>query len=223
MILRLGSALMCLAAALLTAPAAAQKRITYCCIGDNGRQMCSDVLPKECYGKAYREVSPRGIVLRHVPAPLTAGERAAREAEEKKAREEEARRLEQDRRNRALLATYTSEKDIDAARDRAVADLQKAIKAARENQAELAMKKQKLDSEAEFYKKNTMPAPLQAQIHTNDTEMKAQQAAIDGKLKEIEAAKARYEDEKRRFLELTKQPAERAGPQPSAGATARPR
>ncbi|HRG71572.1 MAG TPA: hypothetical protein PLH95_08025, partial [Thauera aminoaromatica] len=42
----------------------------YCCdVG--GQPVCGDILPAACYGRAYREMSPSGIVRRTVPAPLT--------------------------------------------------------------------------------------------------------------------------------------------------------
>ncbi|MBI4989224.1 MAG: hypothetical protein HZC23_10425 [Rhodocyclales bacterium] len=220
MMLRLGSALMLLGAALLPAPAAAQGRFTYCCIDDNGKQACSDVLPKECYGRAYREINAQGVTKRRVDAPLTAEQRAIKDAEAKKAREEELKRLEQDRKNRALLATYATEQDIDYARGRAVADIEKAIKALQEKQAELASRKQQLDNEAEFYKKKPMPQQLQAQMRDNDTEMKAQQTAIEGRQKEIDVVKARYEDEKMRYRALTNK---KAAAPAASGADARPR
>lgn len=224
--IRSGSALLLLVAAMLPLPATAQGRKTYCCTDANGRQACSDVLPQQCYGRAYREINAQGVTIRRVDAPLTAEQRAARDAEARKAKEEEARRMEQDRRNRALLATYTSEQDIDLTRDRAVADIRKSIKATQEKQAELAKQKQKLDAEAEFYRKSPMPPQLQAQIRDNDTEMKVHQAAIDDRHKEIEAVKARYESEKLRYRELTQKKTvgkpEPAAP-PPAGANARPR
>lgn len=226
MTLRLGSALMILAAAAQTAPATAQGRATFCCTDDRGTQVCSDVLPRQCYGRAYREINPQGVTVRRIDAPLTADQRAAKETEERKAKEEQVRRLEQDRKDRALLATYTSENDVDAARDRAVADIQKAIAAAQDKLAELEKQGQKLDGEAEFYKKKTMPAALQAQIDTNASEKLAQRTAIATKQKDIETAKARYENDKRRYRELTgKTPAggtAAAAAKPSA-ADSRPR
>ncbi|MDT3737403.1 MAG: hypothetical protein ROZ00_14335 [Denitratisoma sp.] len=225
MMLRLGSALMLLPA-VLPLSVAAQGRISYCCTDNNGKQICSDVLPQQCYGKAYREINSRGITVRRVDAPLNAEQRAAKEAEAKKAKEEEARRLEQDRKNRALLATYASEQDIDYARDRAIADVQKTIKAAQDKQAELAGRQKKLDAEAEFYKKKPMPSQLQSQLRDNETEMKAQQAAIDGKQKDIEALKARFEEEKLRYRELTRKTVPGKSEPPAApppGAAARPR
>jgi hypothetical protein len=210
--------LLLLAAVLLPSQSAAQARTTYCCTGDNGRQICSDVLPEQCYGKAYREVNSRGMTVKKVEAPLTPEQRAVREAEAKQAREEELRRKEEDRRNRALLTTYSSEQDIDYARDRAVADIEKNIKAAQEKLAELNKRKQHLEEEAEFYKKKGPPPQLQAQMRDNDAEIKGQQAAIDARNKEIEAVRKRYEDEKLRYRELTRARGGRA-----TGADARPR
>ena len=63
MMLRLGSALMLLSAVMFPAPAAAQGRTTYCCTDDGGKQTCSDVLPKQCYGRAYREINAQGTTV----------------------------------------------------------------------------------------------------------------------------------------------------------------
>lgn len=228
---RLGSALtFCVALALpaMAAPqgrsTAPQGRITYCCTDDNGKQTCSDVLPQQCYGKAYREIDSRGITVRRVDAPLNAEQRAAKEAADKKAKEEEQKRLEQDRKNRALLATYTTEEDIDRARDRAVADIENSIRGMQEKQAELVKRKEQLDGEAEFYKKKALPPQLQSQVRVNEAEMKSQQAAIDGRKKEIELVKVRYAEEKARYRELTqKKSTDRGAAAPSAGSDARPR
>lgn len=226
MMLRLGSALLLSSVATFPAPAAAQGRTTYCCTDDGGKQTCSDVLPKQCYGRAYREINAQGVTTRRIDAPLTAEQRAQKEADAKKAKEEEARRLEQDRRNRALLATYASEQDIDYVRDRTVADIEKAIDGLRVKQDELAKRKQQLDTEAEFYKKKPMPPQLQSQMRDNEIEMKAQQAVIDGRQKEIGVVRARYEEEKTRYRELTKKKAAGgtgATAQGPAGADSRPR
>lgn len=191
---------------------------TFCCIDDKGRQVCSDVLPEQCYGRAYREISDRGVTIRRVDAPMTAEQRAAKEAEAKKAREEEKKRLEQERINRALLATYPTEQDIDYVRDRAVADLERSMMDNQAKHDELLKRQKKLNDEAEFYRKKAMPLELQAQIRENEKEIKAQLLAIENKKKEIEAVRAKYEQEKIRFRELT------GGAQkPAAGAEARPR
>jgi DNA repair exonuclease SbcCD ATPase subunit len=194
---------MCLLAATVVLPALAQARITYCCNDDQGRQVCADVLPQACYNRAYREIDARGITIRHVPAPLTPEQRAAKEAADRQAKEEEARRREQERKDRALLATYASERDIEEARERAIGEARKSIKAAQDKQAELMQRQKKLDDETEFYKNKPIPPALKAQLGENEAALKAQQAAIEGKLREIEALEARFEEEKRRYRTLT--------------------
>ena len=62
----------------------------YCCVDANGKQVCGDLLPQACYGRAYRELGPNGQTLRNVEAPLTAEQRATRSAEEAQRKVEEA-------------------------------------------------------------------------------------------------------------------------------------
>jgi hypothetical protein len=218
---RLGSAFAVFATCLLLA-SAAEARSIYCCKDERGLDACSDILPPACYGRAYREISERGNVIRRVDAPLTSEQRAAKEEERKKAKEAEKRQMEQERKNRALLATYSSEQDIDVMRDRNVAEMENAIRLSREKYDEAARKKKKIEDEAEFYRKKGLPPELRAALRESDNEMRAQQSAIEARQKEIEAVKARYEEEKIRYRELTsvKKPAPAV---PAAPAEARPR
>lgn len=187
---------------ILLAAGAAQAR-TFCCKDDKGIQVCADILPDVCYGRAYREVNERGMTVKRYDAPLTPEQRAQKEEEAKKAREVEKKRMEQERKDRALLATYTSEKDIDYMRDGAVAELEKAIQQARNKLDEAARKQQKFADEAEFYKKKGLPPEMKAAMRDNENEMKTQQAAIEAKQKEIEAVKAKYDGERERYRALT--------------------
>lgn len=177
-------------------------RIIFCCNDSHGKQVCSDVLPQQCYGKAYREITPQGTIVRRVDAPLTAQERALKEAADKKAREEEYRRLEQDRKDRALLATYASEKDIDETRDRAIQDVMKSIRFSQDKLDELTGQQKNLDNEAEFYKKDRIPAELKSRIRANQAAIKEQQSDIDHLNKETGTTRQRYEGEKQRYREL---------------------
>ena len=102
----------------------------FCCIDTNGKQICGDLLPQACYGRAYREIGDSGRTLRNVEAPLTAEQRALRAVEDEKRKAEEAARREQQRKDQALLNTYGNERDIEAMRTRAQDDVQKSIKAA---------------------------------------------------------------------------------------------
>ncbi|MFA6313131.1 MAG: hypothetical protein WCV99_09575 [Sterolibacterium sp.] len=175
---------------------------SYCCSDERGRQVCGDSLPKECYGRAYREVSERGTTLRQVEAPLTAEQQAKRDAEVADKKKAERAAVEEKRKNQALLNTYASEKDVDLARERALADVENRTKEVQLKLNDAIKRKQKLDGELEFYKKKPMPLELTEQIKASEGEIKAQQNAIEAKKKEIEQVRVRFDGEKKRYLEL---------------------
>lgn len=176
---------------------------TYCC-HDGGRRICSDRLPQECYGKAYSVLNAQGVVVHEEPAPLTPEQRARKAAEDKRKREAERARKEEERRNRILLQTYSSVDDIEVLRARAVQEIEKGREEAEELLAELMKRRQELANEAEFYQKRPMPAALAESIRTNEADILAQQSVVASKKKDIDAVNARYDEDRRRYLEITR-------------------
>ena len=112
------------AAALALAPLAAQAQgkagLTYRCTGKDGKRYYSSTIPRQCYGELVEQLNAQGMVVKRFDPEGEEKARAAKEAEAAKKREEAAARREEDRRNRALLATYTSAQDIEEARKRAL-------------------------------------------------------------------------------------------------------
>jgi len=184
---------------------------SYCCSDERGRQVCGDSLPRECYGRAYREVSERGTTLRQVEAPMTAEQQARRDAELAAKKKEERAAIEEKRKNQALLNTYASEKDVDLARARALADVENRTKEVQSKYNEALKRKQKLEGEREFYQKKPMPPELTEQIRASEAEIKAQQNAIEAKKKEMEQVGVRFDEEKKRYLELIRGGKDAAG------------
>lgn len=178
------------------------KGTVFCCM-DNGHQVCGDVLPMQCYGKGYREMSPQGTVRRLVEPPLTPEQLARREAEERAKRLELARQRAEQRRNQSLLETYSSVADIDARRDRALEGVDQDLKRAEARQGQLLKKRDSLNREAEFYLRKPMPAPLAAALRESDSELAAQNLVIEAKKREMEAIRTRYEQDRQRYIALT--------------------
>ena len=194
-------------------PAGAQtppKGTVFCCT-DNGHQVCGDVLPLQCYGKGYREVSPQGTVRRLVEAPLTPEQLARREAEERARRAEIASRRAELRRNQSLLETYSSVADIETRRDRAIEAVATELKQAEARRALMLKKREGLNREAEFYQKRHMPPALAAALRESDSELNAQGLLVEAKRRDIEAIRSRYEQDRTRYIMLT-------DPRPAAGA-----
>ncbi len=178
----------------------------FCCNNEAGRQVCGDVLPSACYGRAYRELGYTGRTARTVEAPLTGEQRVQRAAEEQRRSEQERLLNEQRRKDQALLNTYGSEKDIEIMRSRAERDLATAIKAAEERIAEIRRQRKKFEDEAEFYKKRQLPADVAKGLRDADQEIRAQESVIESKKKDLEAIRLKYDEDLRRFVELSKRP-----------------
>jgi hypothetical protein len=156
-------------------------------------------------------------VSKTVEAPLTAEQQARRDAEAAKKDVEAKKAAEERRRTLALLSTYSSEKNIDSVRDRNLAELDKSILEAQKRLEEARKKKQKLDSDKEFYQGKPLPDSVKSQVLENDREIQAQQTAIAEKTKEKEEVRNRFADEKKRYLELTgKKPGESSPVAPAA-------
>ena len=216
--MRLISALLFAASSVLALGAAAQTRI-YCCNDANGRKVCGDFLPAACQGRAYEERDSRGFVSKMVEAPLTQEQQARRDAEKAKKDEAQKKAAEDRRRTLALLSTYSSEKDINSARDRALVEVDKNMKQSQQRLEEANKKKLNLDNEKEFYKGKALPDQLKSQIRDNEKEIKAQRAAVDARAREMEDIRNRFADEKKRYLELTGKTATEAMPAAPAAET----
>lgn len=195
-----------LLAAGLLLPLASQAAGNLICCQVDGRKVCADSMPAQCIGKAYSLVNDRGMVVRHVEAPKSDEQKEQDAIAAKKKRDAElAEKLaekEQQRRDRALLDTYGSEKDIDALRSRAEQDVLTTIKQAEGRIAESQKRKKKLESEAEFYKNKALPDDVRKGIKEADSDIRAQQELIDLKQKDLLAVRAKYDAEKRRYREL---------------------
>lgn len=180
----------------------ASKGTVYCCT-DNGHQVCGDVLPPQCFGKSYREMSPQGTVRRTVEAPLTPEQLAKREAEERARRAEMTRQRAEMRRNQSLLETYSSVADIDSRRDRAIESVELELRQAEARHAQLIKKRSGLLREAEFFQKRAMPPALAASLRESDGELAAQNSIMEAKRRDIEAIRNRFEQDRSRYIALT--------------------
>ena len=197
---------------LAAAPASAQQRM-YKCKDSKGKTYYTQMPPTECLGKEIDELSKQGTVVKKREAALTPEQIAAREAEEKRKTEDEARAKEEKRKNQALLNTYSSEKDIEDSRQRALKQAEQATKDIDKRVAEAQKRTKDLAVEKEFYVKKPMPKKLQDDIKNNEIDIRGQQEMLAAKKKELGEINAKYDEDKRRYVELT------TGAKPKAAAS----
>lgn len=199
--MRLLSALLMTTTLFAAGEAAAQARI-FCCDDARGRKVCADFIPPQCANRAYEERDGKGRISKKYDAPLNPEQQARRDTELAKADIEKRKAVEAQRHSTALLASYANEKEIDSARDRALAAVEKNIQQSRSRLDAANKTKKKLDSEKASYKNNPLPAQTKSLIRDNESELRAQQAAVEAQTKEMDDIRARFAVEKQQYLTL---------------------
>jgi Domain of unknown function (DUF4124) len=204
--------------ALAAAPAFAQGRLFKCKDG-KGKTYYTQTPPTECLGMEIDELSKQGTVVKKRTAAPTPEQIATREAEEKRKKEDELVAKEEKRKNQALLNTYSSEKDIEDSRQRALKQAEQATKDIDKRIAEAQKRAKDLEAEKEFYAKKPMPKKLQDDIKNNEIDIKGQQETLAAKKKELGEINAKYDEDKRRYLELTTGAKQKAAAAPAGAAS----
>lgn len=191
------------AAVTLAAPAAAQTA-TYRCTAKDGKKYYSSTIPPQCIGRPIEQLNKQGLVVRRIDPEADEKAKAEKAAALAKKRESEAANREETRRNRALLATYTSERDIEDARGRALADNRKAMQDVEMRIGAVRKRRAGYDKELEFYKDGGQPpAKLAEDVHAADAEIQANEDLLAMKKKEVQHINARYDEDKKRYRQLT--------------------
>jgi len=178
---------------------------SYRCVGKDGKKYYGQSVPPQCLGMPVETLNAQGMVIKRINAAASAAEREKKATEDEERKKHEAVTKEEGRRTRALLATYTSAKEIENARARALLENQAAVKDV-ENKIALLKKRQgDLTKELDFFQgKNKPPAKLGQNIKDTEIDIKAQEGLLAAKKKEVDSINAKYDDDKRRYLDLTK-------------------
>ena len=195
-----GAALLLGALALtLAAPAHAT---TYKWIDDQGVVHYTDKIPPEALNKGNVELNKQGLPIKKTDPALTPEQRKAREAEEARAQQIAKDRALVERRDRALLATYTTESEIDLARNRAVSTIDAQVQSATAYSATLNKRKADLDGKKAALGDKPVPPVLEREAANIVEELAKQADLIAIKQKEIIVVNARYDADKKRWKEL---------------------
>ena len=193
-----------LAAGFFLAPLAAEAQ-SYRCTGKDGKKYYGSAVPPQCLGMPVEQMNAQGMVVKRFDAAASAAEREKKLVEEEERKKREAVSKEEGRRNRALLATYTSEKDIDQARARALKDNEGAVKDIEKRIGGLKKRQEELKKELDFFSgKNKPPAKLAADLRNVEFDVETQEDLMAKKKKEVDQINARYDEDKKRYNELTK-------------------
>lgn len=187
------------ALALAAAPVSATM---YVCTTAAGKTITADRPPPECANVPIRELRADGSVRRVIEPPLTPEQSQARtERAQREQREREAKRA-QARQDIALLETYASEKDIEAARAAALASRQAMIDRSNKRLETFAAERRKLDEETEFYVNRKLPDKLEHAIEANKSLVQAEHRLIAEMEADMARINKRFDAETERYRAL---------------------
>jgi len=208
-----------LCALLVAAPAAAQKLYKY--VDSEGRVRYTDRPPIDMTGRPSEQLNRQGTVIKRNAGALTPEELAAQEEERKRKLAAEALAREEKRKNTALLTTYPTLQDLEDAHARALANNAESSKHVQTRIGELTKRRARLQDEAAGYKSKPLPAQLKRDLFELESDLKAQNELLDAKNREVEQINARFGEDKRRYLELTKGSSQAAATHPAAAPQSR--
>jgi hypothetical protein len=188
----------------LAASAQPKEQYTYRCTGSDGKKYYGQTVPQACLGRPMELINKQGLVVKRIDPEGEEKARLAREAEAERKRELDAARQDALRRNRALLATYTSEKEIEEARNRDLRYHQKGIEEVERRIADLKKRQVQFEKELALFNdasKGSPPPRLKEEVSNAEIDLKAQQGLLEAKKKEAASINARYDEDKRRYQE----------------------
>jgi hypothetical protein len=197
------------AAALLAAPLAAhaqpkaKEQYTYRCVGKDGKKYYGQTLPQQCLGMPVELINRQGLVVKRIDLEGEEKARLAKEAEAEKQREIDAVAKDAQRRHRALLATYSSEKEIEDARARDLREHQRQVREVEGKIDALKRRQQQFTKELELFKgaDGDGPTRLKQEIVNANIDLRAQQTLLDAKKKDALGINARYDEDRKRYAE----------------------
>lgn len=174
-------------------------------VDEHGITHYGDSIPPQYVNQGSTELSTKGVVVKKTERAQTAEERRAIEDVKVQQQEAKLKEQEQQRRDKALLNTYTSEKEIDLSRDRNLqqAEVQTQSTELRIKQVNERLAKYRKQAEGMTKAGKPVPADLKQDIENAEREIPRLEENIQQKKRDMEAIRARFESDKLRYRELT--------------------
>jgi len=174
----------------------------YSCVDPSGKKLTSDRPIAECANREQKLLNPDGSLRKVVPPTMTSDERAEAEAAERRANAERAAQQDAVRRDRNLVTRFPNEAAHRKAREAALDDVRKAIRASEDRLKLLAAERKPLLDEAEFYADKPLPPRLRQQLDANDATVEAQRSLVLNQQAEVVRINALFDVELERLKRL---------------------
>lgn len=175
---------------------------TYKWVDEKGVVHYTDKIPPEAVNKGNVQLDKNGVPIRRTDPAMTSEQR--RKLAEEDARQQQLAKDRElvDRRDRALLATYTVESEIDLARKRALSTIEQQVQSATAYTGQLAKRKSDVEQRKAALGDKPVPPVLERELANINAELGRQDDLLTAKQKEVVVVNARYDADKKRWREL---------------------
>ncbi len=192
---------MAFALAALLAHAGSTCAALYKWVDDKGVVHYSDSVPPEAVNKGSVELNKQGVQVKKVDPAPTPEQLKAKAAEDERQRALAKQQEEVARRDRALLASYTSENEIDLARARAMQTIDNVMRSAQAYSTTLSKRREVALAKKAGADEKTQ-ANLDREIEMLNGEIERQSDLLAQKKREAATVTAKYDTDKQRWREL---------------------
>ncbi len=165
---------------------------------------CGDKVPPEYQDNANSVINQRGVTVKESGAVLTPEQQAAQKAEAEKKKLDAQKRADDERRDRALLDSFSNEKEIDLKRARDIQQVEVNISAQQSLIKSLTDRQTETRGKIDELKKGGKPVSpqLQQEYDKQTADLAKLQDQVTQKRKEIADKNVEYDAMKKRFVEL---------------------
>lgn len=176
---------------------------TYKWVDEKGEVHYTDKLPPEEVNKGNVELNKQGVPIKKTEPALSPEQRRAKALEEDRQRQLAKLQEETERRDRALLSSYTSESEIDLARNRSLQTIDSVLKSAQAYAEQLTKRQAALEAKKKTdYSDKPAPPALERELEGISTELGRQAELIALKKREIVQVNTKYDADKQRWRAL---------------------
>ncbi len=180
-----------------------------CWTNKDGVRECGNVVPPEYSQQETRTLNDRGVTVNikaraKTPEEIEADKEKQAEAQ-KQAADEKRKREEAAAYDQMLLATFTTEQDLLASRDRKLGAIDATIEITRVTISNLQRKLNDLKAKAAQQERSGRPISddLKEDMAAVDKQIKEKQDYVDYSQHEKETLRAKYDADLKRYRELT--------------------
>jgi hypothetical protein len=206
-----GAVLAALALAALVTHAGSTHAALYKWVDEKGEVHYTDKVPPEAVNKGNVELNKQAIPIKKTEPAPTPEQLKAKATEDARQRQLAKQQDEVNRRDRALLASYTSENEIDLARARAMQTIDNVLQSTQSYMAQLVKRRDGLLAK-KAGASDQVPANIERELEMLNGEIERQNDLVAQKKREAAVVTAKYDADKQRWHELVAAKAATAEP-----------